>query len=77
MALDQMAAIAFPGGIPSSGHFYIFRERWNPSGTRFITFIKDPENKLFTVAAARSLARAERRAAAQAFAWNSQATLLS
>ena len=47
MPLDKMAAIAFPGGIPSSGHFYIFREGWNPSGTRFITFIKDPENKLF------------------------------
>lgn len=47
MPLDKMATIAFPGGIPPSGHFYIFREGWNPSGTRFITFIKDPENKLF------------------------------
>jgi len=47
MPLDKMAAIAFPRGIPKSGRFYIFREGWNPSGTRFITFIKDPENKLF------------------------------
>ena len=47
MPLDTMARIAFPGGIPASNHFYIFREGWNPSGTRFITFIKDPVNKLF------------------------------
>ncbi len=47
MPLDKMAAIAYPGGIPSSGHLYIFREGWNPSGTRFITFIKDPPNNLF------------------------------
>jgi hypothetical protein len=47
MPLDKMAAIAFPGGLPSSNHFYIFREGWNPSGTRFITFLKDPVNKLF------------------------------
>jgi len=30
-----------------AGHFYIFREGWNPSGTRFIAFLKDPANKLF------------------------------
>jgi len=47
MPLDRMASIACGGKIPSSGHFYIFREGWNPSGTRFITFIKDPENRLF------------------------------
>jgi hypothetical protein len=47
MPLEKMATIAYPGGVPSSGHLYIFREGWNPSGTRFITFIKDPENKLF------------------------------
>jgi len=47
MPLDKMAAIAYPGGIPSSGHLYIFREAWNPSGTRFITFIEDSQNNLF------------------------------
>jgi hypothetical protein len=47
MPLDKMAAIAFPRGVPKSNRFYIFREGWNPSGTRFITFIKDPVNKLF------------------------------
>jgi hypothetical protein len=47
MPLDKMAAIAFPREIPKSGSFYIFREGWNPSGKRFITFVKDPKNKLF------------------------------
>jgi hypothetical protein len=42
-----MAAIAYPKGLPASGHLYIFREGWNPSGTRFVTFIKDPANQLF------------------------------
>ena len=44
MSLAGIAAIAYPNGIPSSGCLYFFREGWNPSGTRFIAFIKDPEN---------------------------------
>jgi hypothetical protein len=47
MSLARMAAIAYPKGLPASGHFYIFREGWNPSGTRFVTFIKDHANRLF------------------------------
>jgi hypothetical protein len=47
MTLEKMAAIAYPNGKPSSGHLYFFREGWNPSGTRFVAFIKDPANKLF------------------------------
>jgi hypothetical protein len=47
MPLDKMAAIAFPRGLPSPNHFYIFREGWNSSGTRFITFLKDPINSVF------------------------------
>ena len=47
MPLDKLAAIAYPKGPPPSGHLYIFREGWNPSGTRFVTFIKDPANQLF------------------------------
>jgi hypothetical protein len=47
MPLDKLAAIAFPRGVPNSGRLYIFREGWNPSGKRFVAFIKDPENKLF------------------------------
>jgi uncharacterized protein YfiM (DUF2279 family) len=45
MSLDQMARIAYPDGAPSSGCLYIFREGWNPSGSRFIAFVKDPDNK--------------------------------
>ena len=47
IALDRMAAIAYAHGRPSSGCLYFFREGWNPSGTRFIAFVKDPENNLF------------------------------
>ncbi len=46
MSLDRIADIVYPNGRPPSpkGHLYIFREGWNPSGTRFITFVKDIEN---------------------------------
>lgn len=47
MSLDKMAAIAYPRGLPASGGLYFFREAWNPSGTRFVAFIKDPANNLF------------------------------
>jgi hypothetical protein len=46
ITLEKMAAIAYPNGNPSSGCLYFFREGWNPSGNRFIAFIKDPENAL-------------------------------
>jgi hypothetical protein len=44
LSLEKMARIAYPKGSPSSGCLYIFREGWNPSGSRFIAFIKDPHN---------------------------------
>ena len=47
ISLKKMAAIAYPNGSPSSGCFYVFREGWNPSGRRFIAFIKDPDNNYF------------------------------
>jgi hypothetical protein len=47
ISLEKMATIAYPKGNPASGHVYFFREGWNPSGTRFVAFIKDPANKLF------------------------------
>jgi alpha-mannosidase len=46
VSLAQMAGIAYPQGPPSSGCLYIFREGWNPSSSRFIAFLKDPDNKL-------------------------------
>ena len=47
ITLQKMAAIAYPNGRPSSGCLYFFREGWNPSATRFIAFVKDPDNGLF------------------------------
>lgn len=47
ISLERMASIAYPKGLPPSGHLYFFREGWNPSGTRFVAFIKDPANSLF------------------------------
>ena len=47
ISLEQMAKIAYPKGLPGSGHLYFFREGWNPSGTRLVTFIKDHANNLF------------------------------
>ena len=46
MTLDRMAAIVYPSRRPSSGTLYFFREGWNPPGSRFIAFVKDPENGL-------------------------------
>jgi len=45
MSLENMARTAYPQGPPSAGCLYIFREGWNPSGSRFIAFLKDPDNK--------------------------------
>ena len=47
LSLARMASIAYPQGLPPSGHLYFFREGWNPCGTRFVAFIKDPANRLF------------------------------
>ena len=47
MTLEKMAGIAYLSGPPPSGCLYFFREGWNPSGTRLIAFVKDPENNLF------------------------------
>ncbi len=44
LSLEKMARIAYPQGPPSSGCLYIFREGWNLSGSRFIAFVKDPQN---------------------------------
>jgi hypothetical protein len=47
LSLQRMAAIAYPKGLPPSGHLYFFRTGWNPSGTRLVAFIKDPINNLY------------------------------
>jgi hypothetical protein len=37
----RMAEIAFPQGYTNNSDLYFFREGWNPSGTRFIAFLKN------------------------------------
>jgi len=44
VSVRQMARLMFPAGLPADtagGSMYIFREGYNPSGTRFIAFVKD------------------------------------
>jgi hypothetical protein len=47
MSVDQIADYIFPDGRPepAKGRMFIFRESFNPSGTRFMTFIRDMKNK--------------------------------
>jgi hypothetical protein len=47
ISLERMAGIAYPNGHPAAGCLYFFREGWNPSATRFIAFVKDPDNGFF------------------------------
>jgi hypothetical protein len=54
VSLGEMTRFAYPDGPPAKGCLYIFREGWNPSGSRFIAFVKDPDNgydRAFSVAA--------------------------
>jgi hypothetical protein len=46
ISLRKMAAIAYGNTLPTSGHLYFFREGWNPSGTRLVTFIKEPVSNM-------------------------------
>jgi hypothetical protein len=41
LSLEQLKKIAFPNGYTGKTNLYIFREGWNPSGTRFITFLRN------------------------------------
>lgn len=46
LSLERMAGIAFPDGYKGKTNLYFFREGWNPSGTRFITFLKNADGFL-------------------------------
>jgi hypothetical protein len=44
VSVRQMARLLYPNGFPAdtaAGRLYIFREGYNPSGNRFIAFVKD------------------------------------
>ena len=48
ISLKKMAEVAFPKGYPGKTDLYFFREGWNPSGTRFITFLKNADRPTYT-----------------------------
>lgn len=44
VSLKDIAKEVYPEKLPSdtlNGHLYVFREGWNPSGTRFLVFVKE------------------------------------
>jgi hypothetical protein len=48
VGLKRMAEIAFPDGYKGKSNLYFFREGWNPSGTRFIAFLKNADRPTYT-----------------------------
>lgn len=48
ISLKRMAEIAFPKGYTGKTNLYFFREGWNPSGTRFIAFLKNSDRTVST-----------------------------
>ena len=44
VSLEQLAHLAFPDGYEGKTNLYFFREGWNPSGTRFITFLRNMDS---------------------------------
>ena len=48
VSLKRMNDIAFPSGYPGKTDLYFFREGWNPSGTRFIAFLKNADRPVNT-----------------------------
>ncbi|XOV94395.1 MAG: hypothetical protein ACFHWX_06755 [Bacteroidota bacterium] len=44
VGLDRMSQLAFPNGYDGETNLYIFREGWNPSGTRFIAFLRNMDS---------------------------------
>jgi hypothetical protein len=48
ISLQRMAQIAFPQGYQGKTNLYLFREGWNPSGTRFIAFLKNADRPVLT-----------------------------
>lgn len=48
ISLERMAKIAFPNGYKGKTNLFFFREGWNPSGTRFIAFLKNADRPVLT-----------------------------
>jgi hypothetical protein len=48
ISLERMAKIAFPDGYQGKSNLYFFREGFNPTGTRFIAFLKNADRPVLT-----------------------------
>jgi hypothetical protein len=48
VTLERMSEIAFPGGYTGDTDLYFFREGWNPSGSRFLAFLKNSSRPTLT-----------------------------
>jgi hypothetical protein len=48
ISLKKISEIAFPNGYAGKTNLYFFREGWNPSGTRFIAFLKNADRPTYT-----------------------------
>lgn len=51
ISLEQVSHFVYPNGLPKDtvgNCLYIFREGWNPSGNRFLLFVKDQRDKALT-----------------------------
>ena len=46
--LKRMSETAYPGGYQGKTPLYFFREGWNPSGSRFIAFLKNADKPVDT-----------------------------
>jgi len=44
ISVARLAKLAFPDGYKDKTNLYFFREGWNPSGTRFIAFLRNMES---------------------------------
>jgi len=46
LSLEKLARLTTPDGWPAAfGKLYIFRSDWNPTGSRFITYLKSTDGK--------------------------------
>jgi hypothetical protein len=48
VSLKRIQDVAYPQGYKGKTDLYVFREGWNPSGTRFIAFLKNADKPVDT-----------------------------
>jgi len=48
VGLERIAKAAYPEGYKGKTPLYVFREGWNPNGTRFLAFLKNADKPVIT-----------------------------